>query len=123
MTSLTLYYDVTVGKQFLVRASYLEVYMEDVRDLLSKNHGEKLTIKEKPNTGVYVKVWHVVDICVVKVWHVVDICVVAHLLLYHPPFYYNVTLPSTMLMKLEKVKKNYSKKKLVKEMGSGRICR
>ena len=29
--------------------------MEDIRDLLSKNQGEKLALKEKPDSGVYVK--------------------------------------------------------------------
>lgn len=41
-------------KQYLVRASYLEIYNEDVRDLLSKNGTQKLDIKDK-DTGVYVK--------------------------------------------------------------------
>ena len=41
--------------QFLVRASYLEIYNEEVRDLLSKNPKNKLELHEKPDTGVYVK--------------------------------------------------------------------
>lgn len=41
--------------QFLVRASYLEIYNEEVRDLLSKNPKNKLELKEKPDSGVYVK--------------------------------------------------------------------
>lgn len=41
--------------QFLVRASYLEIYNEEVRDLLSKNPKNRLELKEKPDTGVYVK--------------------------------------------------------------------
>jgi kinesin family protein 3/17 len=45
----------TEGQQFLVRASYLEIYTEEIRDLLSKNHTEKLVLKEKPDSGVYVK--------------------------------------------------------------------
>lgn len=40
--------------QFLVRASYLEIYNEEIRDLLNIKAG-KLDIKEKPDTGVYVK--------------------------------------------------------------------
>eukprot|EP01022_Parablepharisma_sp_SALTPOND_P029154 TRINITY_DN726_c0_g1_i1.p3 TRINITY_DN726_c0_g1~~TRINITY_DN726_c0_g1_i1.p3 ORF type:complete len:636 (-),score=131.72 TRINITY_DN726_c0_g1_i1:183-2090(-) len=43
------------SKQYLVRASYLELYKEEIRDLLSKNPKNKLEIKEKPDTGVYVK--------------------------------------------------------------------
>ena len=41
--------------QFLVRASYLELYNEEVRDLLSKSHLNKLELREKPDQGVYVK--------------------------------------------------------------------
>ncbi|KAM3140267.1 hypothetical protein pb186bvf_007623 [Paramecium bursaria] len=43
------------NKQFLVRASYLELYNEEVRDLLSKNYKNRLEIRENPDTGVYVK--------------------------------------------------------------------
>lgn len=42
-------------KQFLVRCSYLELYNEEVRDLLSKNMEQKLELHEHPDTGVYVK--------------------------------------------------------------------
>ena len=41
--------------QFLVRASYLEIYNEEIRDLLSKNPKNKLDLHEKTDTGVYVK--------------------------------------------------------------------
>nr|CAB3259087.1 osmotic avoidance abnormal protein 3-like [Phallusia mammillata] len=41
--------------KYLVHASYLEIYNEDVRDLLSKNIKEKLELKEHPDKGVYVK--------------------------------------------------------------------
>lgn len=37
-----------------MRASYLEIYNEEIRDLLSKNGSNKLELKEKDNT-VYVK--------------------------------------------------------------------
>jgi kinesin family protein 3/17 len=39
----------------LIRASYLEIYNEEIRDLLSKNPKNKLDLHEKPDTGVYVK--------------------------------------------------------------------
>jgi hypothetical protein len=42
------------AQQFLVRASYLEIYNEDIRDLLNIN-AKKLDIKERADTGVYVK--------------------------------------------------------------------
>jgi len=43
------------GKQFLVRASFLELYNEEIRDLLSHNPKNKLELREKPDVGVYVK--------------------------------------------------------------------
>ncbi|XP_044025539.1 kinesin-like protein KIF3C isoform X2 [Siniperca chuatsi] len=44
-------------KQYLVRASYLEIYLEEVRDLLSPNHGNAraLELRESPDSGVYVR--------------------------------------------------------------------
>lgn len=42
-------------KQFLVRASYLEIYNEEIRDLLSNNPKNSLEVKENIETGVYVK--------------------------------------------------------------------
>lgn len=39
-----------------VRASYLEIYNEEIRDLLSKNPRNKLELKESVDSGVYVKV-------------------------------------------------------------------
>ncbi|XP_055253152.1 kinesin-like protein KIF17 isoform X2 [Moschus berezovskii] len=41
--------------KFLVRASYLEIYNEDVRDLLGPDAKQKLELKEHPEKGVYVK--------------------------------------------------------------------
>ncbi|KAF2358787.1 Kinesin motor domain [Trinorchestia longiramus] len=44
------------NQQFLIRASYLEIYQEEIRDLLVKEHKKKfLELKERPDTGVYVK--------------------------------------------------------------------
>ncbi|KAI8910860.1 P-loop containing nucleoside triphosphate hydrolase protein [Gorgonomyces haynaldii] len=40
--------------KFLVRASYLEIYNEEVRDLLNLK-GQRLEIKERADIGVYVK--------------------------------------------------------------------
>ena len=45
----------SVKTQFLVRASYLEIYNEEIRDLLSKNPKNKLDLHEKPESGVYVR--------------------------------------------------------------------
>ena len=41
--------------QYLVRASFLEIYNEEIRDLLSKSPKEKLDLKEHKDSGVYVK--------------------------------------------------------------------
>lgn len=41
--------------QFLVRASYLEIYNEEIRDLLSKDPKNNLELKESVDSGVYVK--------------------------------------------------------------------
>jgi hypothetical protein len=43
------------NQQYLVRASYLEIYNEEVRDLLSKERDVSLEVKENIDTGVYVK--------------------------------------------------------------------
>lgn len=41
--------------RFLVRVSYLEIYNEEVRDLLGKDQAARLEVKERPDVGVYVK--------------------------------------------------------------------
>lgn len=43
------------SREFLVRASYLEIYNEEIRDLLAKNATQRLDLKESPDTGVYVR--------------------------------------------------------------------
>lgn len=43
------------ARQYLVRISFLEIYNEEIQDLLAKNSQEKLELKEKPDSGVYVK--------------------------------------------------------------------
>ncbi|XP_053701125.1 kinesin-like protein KIF3B isoform X1 [Synchiropus splendidus] len=45
----------TQKQKFLVRSSYLEIYQEEIRDLLCKNNNKKLELKESPEYGVYVK--------------------------------------------------------------------
>lgn len=42
------------GREYLVYITYLEIYNEDIKDLLSKN-GEKLQLKEGSDKGVYVR--------------------------------------------------------------------
>uniref|UniRef100_A0A8D3C7M9 Kinesin-like protein n=1 Tax=Scophthalmus maximus TaxID=52904 RepID=A0A8D3C7M9_SCOMX len=43
------------NQQYLVRASYLEIYQEEIKDLLSKDQSHRLELRERPDTGVYVK--------------------------------------------------------------------
>ncbi|XP_071353635.1 kinesin family member 3Cb [Trachinotus anak] len=45
----------TQNQKYLVRSSYLEIYQEEVRDLLCKDNNKKLELKENPEFGVYVK--------------------------------------------------------------------
>ncbi|XP_044004559.1 kinesin-like protein KIF3B [Aphidius gifuensis] len=41
--------------QYLVRASYLEIYQEEIRDLLHPDQSLRFELKEKPEYGVFVK--------------------------------------------------------------------
>ena len=41
--------------KYLVHASYLEIYNEEIRDLMGKDHKQRLEVKEHPDKGVYVK--------------------------------------------------------------------
>lgn len=56
------------NKKFLVRCSYLELYNEDVRDLLSSDIERKLELKENEKKVVYVK-----DLSIITVKNVADI--------------------------------------------------
>ena len=40
--------------KYLVHASYLEIYNEEIRDLLSKDIKKALELKENPDKGVYI---------------------------------------------------------------------
>ena len=40
--------------KYLVSASYLEIYNEEIRDLLGPNTKKKLELKEHPDVGVHV---------------------------------------------------------------------
>ena len=40
--------------KFLVHASYLEIYNEEIRDLLGSDIKRRLDLKEHPDNGVYV---------------------------------------------------------------------
>jgi hypothetical protein len=56
------------GKKFLVRCSYLEIYNEDVRDLLGADIEKKLELKENEKKVVYAK-----DLNIITVKNVADI--------------------------------------------------
>ncbi|XP_041367083.1 kinesin-like protein KIF17 [Gigantopelta aegis] len=45
---------VTDGTKFLIHASYLEIYNEEIRDLLGKDTKQRLELHEHPEKGVYV---------------------------------------------------------------------
>eukprot|EP00899_Mesostigma_viride_P027813 jgi/Mesvir1/8216/Mv12506-RA.2 len=47
--------DMSEDKEFLVRASFLEIYNEEIRDLLGKNSQKSMELKENVDTGVYVR--------------------------------------------------------------------
>lgn len=47
----------TDDAKYLVHASYLEIYNEEIRDLLGKDVKQKLDLKEHPDKGVYVQGW------------------------------------------------------------------
>lgn len=45
----------TQNQKYLVRSSYLEIYQEEIRDLLCKDNNKRLELKENSEVGVYVK--------------------------------------------------------------------
>ena len=47
--------DASENMKYLVHASYLEIYNEEIRDLLGQDIKKKLELKEHPERGVYVK--------------------------------------------------------------------
>jgi len=47
--------DSSKDKNFLVRCSYIEIYNEEIRDLLSDNVKAKLELKESTDKGVFIK--------------------------------------------------------------------
>ena len=54
----------TTDVQYLIRCSYLEIYNEEIRDLLVHDHKTvpKCEIKEDPNKGIYVKNLTFIDV-------------------------------------------------------------
>jgi len=45
----------TSSKAYVITASFLEIYNEEIRDLLSKNQRQELELREDPDRGPYVK--------------------------------------------------------------------
>ena len=56
---------VSEGTRYLLTASYLEIYNEEVRDLLGRDVKKRLELHEHPEKGVYVQ-----DLSSHKVCHV-----------------------------------------------------
>ena len=46
--------DANENMKYLVHASYLEIYNEEIRDLLGQDTKKKLELKEHPDKGIYV---------------------------------------------------------------------
>ncbi|KAJ9593965.1 hypothetical protein L9F63_014606 [Diploptera punctata] len=42
------------GQKFLVRVAHIEIYNEEIRDLLGKDQSMRLEVKERPDIGVYI---------------------------------------------------------------------
>ena len=58
--------------KYLVHASYLEIYNEEIRDLLSKDIKKALELKENPDKGVYIPgrwntVWKFQDFSITQI--------------------------------------------------------
>jgi len=60
------YIQTTDVDYYAVKCSYLEIYNEEIRDLLHKQNGKKLDVKEHPEKGVYVKDLTTVDVTCVE---------------------------------------------------------
>jgi len=59
---------------YVVRTSYLEIYNEEIRDLLHKHNTNKLEVKEHPVKGIYVKDLTTVDVtCIQDMEEVLDV--------------------------------------------------
>lgn len=52
-----IYFFKIIFQDFLVRCSYLEIYNEEIRDLLSVDPHAKKELRENSDVGVYVKVF------------------------------------------------------------------
>jgi kinesin family protein 3/17 len=47
--------NVVLCDRFLVRVAHIEIYNEEVRDLLGKDQTAHLEVKERPDIGVYIR--------------------------------------------------------------------
>ena len=62
-------------RKFLVQASYLEIYNEDVRDLLSSDarhdgiDPSRLRLKEHPESGVYGECYEMIVLTTIKYFY------------------------------------------------------
>ena len=54
------------GTTYKVEVSYLEIYNERVKDLLTKNSSHNLKVREHPSQGPYVQVF-ILTVCSTKI--------------------------------------------------------
>lgn len=50
------------NKKFLVRCSFIEIYNEEIRDLLGKDCTKKLEMREDPKSGIFVKDLNIIQV-------------------------------------------------------------
>ena len=54
------------GTTYKVEVSYLEIYNERVKDLLTKNSSHNLKVREHPSQGPYVQVFNTANLYAVQ---------------------------------------------------------
>jgi hypothetical protein len=50
------------SRKFLVRCSFIEIYNEEIRDLLGKDCQKKLDIREDPKAGIFIKDLNIIQV-------------------------------------------------------------
>ena len=66
------------GTRYLIHAAYLEIYNEEIRDLIGKDIKAKLELKEHPEKGVYVA-GKLKEHCRYTVYMCMKVCVMVYM--------------------------------------------